>query len=90
MEERKFLKPDACRAASIDSHDMFPVQAADGVEPPPIGTLVAEEGYLSPDGKEMETLEGKLARWMVKNQVISAVCIPRQPFKRFCFCGSSQ
>lgn len=56
-------------------------QAANGVNPPPIVTLVPTEGYLWPNVEQIETLECKLATWMIENQVI---CCTNQHARRSC------
>lgn len=44
-------------------------QPVKGVNPPPTVTPVPSEGYLCPEGKEHDTLEWELARWIVENKV---------------------
>ncbi|CAM9514251.1 unnamed protein product, partial [Hapterophycus canaliculatus] len=44
-----------------------------GVNPPPTVTPVPSEGYLCPPGREHDTLEWELARWIVDNKVVEEI-----------------
>ena len=45
------------------------VQPVKGVPPPPTVTPVPSEGYLCPPGKEHDTLEWELVKWIARNKV---------------------
>ncbi|CAM9396742.1 unnamed protein product, partial [Scytosiphon promiscuus] len=44
-----------------------------GLNPPPTVTPVPSEGYLCPPGREHDTLEWELARWIVDNKVVEEI-----------------
>eukprot|EP00903_Cladosiphon_okamuranus_P009694 g9223.t1 len=52
------------------SDNKLPVK---GLNPPPTVTPVPSEGYLCPEGKEHDTLEWELARWIVENKVVEEI-----------------
>ncbi|CAN0143877.1 unnamed protein product [Ectocarpus fasciculatus] len=66
-----------CRSLShTDIHTPHPSRRCmleEGLDPPPTVTPLSCEGYLCPPGQEHETLEWKLAEWLVANDVVNEI-----------------
>lgn len=69
------IETDAPRATpeadllATRSPPCVPLQRDTGYGQPPTVTPLVSEGYLCPPGKEYDSLEWELARWLVDNKV---------------------